>query len=146
MSRRKAIFLMLFILITVFIFKNSAKDAVESTIQSDSLVGWVIEHFSFLFKDRGEATYYVRKFAHFTEFFAQSAALSGAIFSVKYYKNFIYVLFAGFCTACVDEYIQLFFEGRSGQISDVFVDFSGTILSVICFMILWLVVFKKAGK
>lgn len=146
MSRRKVVFIILFVLITWFIFANSAKDAVESTAQSDSLVGWVIDNMAFLFKDRGVATHYVRKFAHFAEFFAQGLAVSGALFSVKYYKSFIYVLLTGFCTACIDEHIQLFFEGRSAQISDVFVDFSGTILSVICFMILWLVVFKKAGK
>ena len=137
---------MLFVLITGFIFANSAKDATQSTIQSDSLVGWVIENMSFLFKDRSTATHYVRKFAHFAEFFAQGVAFSGVIFSLKFYKNFIYVLLTGFCTACVDEFIQLFSEGRSAQISDVFVDFSGTVLSVICFMILWFFYYKKAGK
>ena len=110
------------------------------------MVGWVIDNMAFLFKDRGMATHYVRKFAHFAEFFAQGAALSGAIFSVKYYKNFIYVLLTGLFTACIDEHIQLFFEGRSAQISDVFVDFSGTALSVIFVFILWIFLFKKAGK
>ena len=145
MKKRNVIFTILFLLITIFIFTNSAKTADSSSEQSSSLVDWAINNLSFFFKDRSTATYYVRKFAHFSEFFVQGAFLSGALFSVKYHKHFIYVLFAGLLTACIDEYIQLFFPGRSGEVGDIFIDFGGTCLAVAVFMISWYLI-KKAGK
>lgn len=145
MKKRKIIFAFIFAVITIFIFKNSAKTAVESTIQSDSWVNLFINNLSFIFKDEDIATVFVRKLAHFTEFFLQGAALSGCIFSLNYHKSFIYVLFTGLFTGCVDEYIQLFFNGRGSMVSDIFIDFSGTCCSVLIFILFWYF-FKKAGR
>lgn len=145
MKKRSIICAFIFAVITVFIFKNSAKSALESSEQSGFFVDFVINNISFIFKSTDMATTIIRKLAHFTEFFIQGAALCGCIFSEKFNKNFIYVLFTGLLTACIDEYIQLFFEGRGSQVSDIFIDFSGTLLSVLVFMLLWYFI-KKAGK
>ena len=145
MKRRNIIFIVLFLMVTIFIFTNSAKNADSSTEQSSSFVDWAINNLSFFFKDRSTATHYVRKIAHVTEFFLQGVLLSGALFSVKYHKHFIYVLFTGLLTACIDEYIQLFFPGRSGEVGDIFIDFSGTFIAASIFMIWWYFI-KKVGR
>ena len=74
----------------------------------------------------------VRKLAHFTEFF-----LLGVLWYVIYMKYFnkakliIVVLIHGLLSAIADETIQLFVDGRSGEIGDVLIDFSGVILASI---------------
>ena len=74
----------------------------------------------------------VRKLAHFTEFF-----LLGVLWYVIYMKYFnkakliIVVLIHGLLSAIADETIQLFVDGRSGEIRDVLIDFSGVILASI---------------
>ncbi len=133
MKKCKIIFYILFIAVTLFIFANSAKPAVESSQQSGFLVRLFMEVFSI--ENRDVATVIVRKAAHIAEFFAQGAFLSAALFD-SFRKNYIYVLFAGLFTAATDEFIQLFFEGRAGMIEDVFVDFSGTALAVLAAFIL----------
>ena len=78
-------------------------------------------------------THVVRKAAHFTEFAAQAGCLG--LFFILYFKKLydkiIYILFTGLFSACIDEFIQLFPVGRSSQVSDVFVDFSGTAAAVL---------------
>lgn len=145
MKKRNVLFVILYLLTTFFIFKNSAKSAQSSTVQSGFFVQFAMDRLSFLFNDVQTATHYVRKAAHFAEFFAQGAFLSAALFSTGYHKRFIYVLFSGLLTACTDEYIQLFFEGRGSMVSDIFIDFSGTCAAAAGFMVLWYLI-KKAGR
>ena len=68
----------------------------------------------------------VRKCAHFAEFFIHSLLLCGC-FSGSIKDKFKYVLLSGLLTACTDEFLQLFFEGRGCQLRDVFIDLSGTL-------------------
>ena len=144
MKRKNIIFLLLFIISTIFIFKNSAKPASESTVQSSFFVDWVINNFSMLFKNRDVTTVFIRKLAHFAEFFMQSSFLSLTVFSEKYHKSVIYILFTGLLTACTDEFIQLFFNGRGSMVSDIFIDFSGTCFSVLFFIFAFIIL--KRGK
>lgn len=139
----KIIFAFLFILMTVFIWNNSAKDAIESTNQSSGFVKFFLK--SGICSDTDTATVIVRKLAHLTEFFMQSAFLSVCLFK-DFPKKLIYVLFSGLLTACVDEFIQSFFEGRGSLVSDVFIDFSGTVFCVIIFVLLWLLIKKFTEK
>ncbi len=145
-NKRKIIFYTLFLLVTVYIFKNSLEVAKVSDKKSMFLVDFLINNFSFIFKDADITNAIIRKTAHFAEFFIQSAFLSIAIFSFNYHKNVIYVLFTGLLTACTDEFIQLFVNGRAGMVSDIFIDFSGTLFSVIIFMIFWFIIEKRRKK
>ena len=81
----------------------------------------------------------VRKTAHVINFFIL-AFLHGMLFFSCSRKNFHTVLSTlcmGFCGAVIDEATQLFVAGRSAQVSDVFVDFSGTVLGCILFVFLY---------
>lgn len=139
----RIIFAFLFILITAFIWKNSAKDAVESTNQSSGFVSFFMS--LGICNDKDMATVIVRKLAHFTEFFLQGAFLSVCLFE-DFPKLLIYVLFSGLFTAATDEFIQLFYEGRGSLVSDIFIDFSGTVFCVIVFMLLWFLTKEFAKK
>ena len=58
-------------------------------------------------------------------------------FSFNKTKPYIYsinILFTGLLTAVIDETIQLHVPGRSGQVSDVLIDFSGCITGAIFVM------------
>lgn len=141
------IFLGLFFIITCFIFFNSSRDAALSTEQSSRLVNAVkntIEYFGG--KPNTDAvTFGVRKAAHFIEF-ATHAGCLGLFFmfvAEEFFDKIIYILFAGLLTACIDEFIQLFPAGRSSQVSDVFVDFSGTVTAVLICIFIYIIMNKR---
>lgn len=72
----------------------------------------------------------VRKTAHVINFFILAFLHGLLFFSNSYNKKYTVLLtfLMGLCGAVIDEITQLFVQGRSCSISDVFVDFSGTIL------------------
>lgn len=142
MKKKNIIFTVIFLAVTVFIFTNSAKDAVISSEQSSFFALFLINNFPFILNDYDTAVVVIRKLAHFTEFFLQGISFSGIFPGYKYCKNIIYVLFIGLFSACIDEFIQLFFEGRAGMVIDIFIDFGGTVLSVIIYALL-LFLYKK---
>lgn len=76
----------------------------------------------------------VRKTAHFTEFFL--LGVFWYIIYAKYFKSVKLigvVLIHGFFTAVLDETVQLFVDGRSGEVLDVFIDFFGVLFA--CFIV-----------
>ena len=146
LKRRKIIFFILSFLVTVFIFKNSLEVASASDKKSMFFVDFLINNFSFIFKNEVITNSIIRKVAHFLEFFTQGCFLSAAIFSLNYNKNAIYVLFSGLLTACTDEFIQLFVEGRAGMVSDIFIDFFGTLAAVIIFVVVWFILEKRRKR
>ncbi|MBE7015385.1 MAG: VanZ family protein [Ruminococcaceae bacterium] len=124
---KKVVFRILTVLATAFIFSNSLKTAESSAQSSGNLVkifDWFLGLFAY-HPDINTLQNIVRKTAHFLEFSLQGFLLCGS-FSGKFKEKTVYVLFFGLLTACVDEYLQLFFEGRGSQIQDVFIDFAGT--------------------
>ena len=129
--KRKTLFAILAVLMTAFIFYNSAQPAAESAKTSGRITESLLSLFLYFGFDINAELLEViiRKTAHITEFFVQSVFIANS-FSARYRKRIVYVLFLGLLTACTDEYIQLFFDGRGGQISDIFIDFGGTALGM----------------
>ena len=126
--KKRYIYIILTILMTAFIFWNSSKPAVESTKDSNVFVSYF---FTLLARFGVKPDYslmdtVVRKTAHVAEFALHAALLAGC-FGGRMKKRLIYIFFFGLMTACVDEYIQLFPEGRAGLVSDIFIDFTGTL-------------------
>lgn len=83
--------------------------------------------------------FFIRKLAHFSEYFILY------ILTYECFKEYncpkLIVVSVLFCVlyASFDEFHQLFVDGRCGQLSDVMIDSSGSIVS--CF--LWRLVKKK---
>lgn len=77
----------------------------------------------------------LRKVAHFVEFFVLGICLTGAF---RYAGRFILLkpLAFGLLTALCDETLQLFVRGRSGRISDIWLDLFGVVCGT---LITWLI-------
>lgn len=127
-NRSRVIWLTLSVVCVFLIWGNSLQPAAQSSHSSN----WVTESLqkiaAVLFGNgKWITTHLVRKTAHFVEY-----ALLGALFC-KTWSVFIErkahavwaSLLSAFLVASADETIQLFVEGRSGQISDVLLDFCG---------------------
>ena len=145
MKNKKIILLRNFIIILIciwmrLVFNFSAQNANESS----NLSLWVA---SLITKDTDFQLVlepYIRKIAHFSEY-----AIGGglylslfATFKIKEEKQILFASIIGFLYAISDEFHQLFIEGRSGQIKDVFIDALGVITgALIIFTIIK--IFKK---
>lgn len=79
-----------------------------------------------------EYHYYVRKIAHFTEYFLLAVTVAFPLY-VYGMRGIWLVIFAGaFCIgfACLDEYHQSFVAGRTPGKKDVIIDSCGVILGI----------------
>ena len=77
--------------------------------------------------------YYVRKNAHFFQYFIFSIFLCAAIRDFKLYKTseIFIVLFLMLFFPVMDEFIQKFVPGRTSAVLDIVIDFSGGTLAMI---------------
>lgn len=133
MKKRTYLFLFMSVLMTVFIFRNSAKTSVESGEASGKVLELVMFFFPFAGKlaDADTITHIIRKTAHFTEFFCQGLFFCGTFLfdRKKNVEKVVCVLFCGLLTACADELLQHFVQGRSDEVVDIWIDFAGTLLA-----------------
>lgn len=152
------------ILYIMFIYSNSMRPAVQSSAESGSVlrllqnlaesvgiaVPWLTEHI-------------VRKCAHFIEYTGLGILLRQSASYIKWnrsvpesmetltaleertlgwrkkeIRSFIFLelhRIAIFAVPFVDETIQLFTEGRSGQISDVWLDMAGVLTGTVLYLV-----------
>lgn len=74
----------------------------------------------------------IRKLAHMAEYAMLGffLMLSLRVYTVSFIRHISWPLYIGLTTAVTDETIQTFVSGRSGQISDVWVDTAGLWLGI----------------
>lgn len=136
-------------LMICFAFYHSAMPAYESTEESEGLLYFIINFFSGLGISVELTDQIIRKAAHFSEYFLIGGLMLTCAYSLdrfKTYRFIIQVLFFGLLSAVIDETIQLFSIGRSGQISDVLLDFSGVIAGAGIMLLFWFIVVKIKHK
>ena len=63
-----------------------------------------------------------------------------------YFKNILIALLASILYAVTDEIHQLFVLGRAGQLIDVFIDTTGSIVGVFIFNVLHKITFHRRKK
>lgn len=126
---RCRVFTVLAVLWLLVIWGQSMLPAEQSKGESGSLLlivqqvlPWMTEHL-------------LRKAAHFTEYAILGALCFCAFrFSCRYHLPA--VLLCGMAAALTDETIQLFVPGRSGQVSDVWLDFAGYLCAaLVCLLV-----------
>ena len=80
----------------------------------------------------------VRKLAHFCEYMLEGflLMLCMRVYTRQYVWHISVPMLGGVLTALTDETIQLFVPGRSGQVTDVWIDFSGVMTGLIVGLIL----------
>ena len=142
--KKQRLYIIATVFVTLFIFGNSMLSAELSTILSDFVVNLLRGGAG---ADSGntdisQLVVIVRKTAHILEFALQGFLLAGC-FSKPFKKRTVYTLFFGLITACTDEFIQLFSEGRAAMIQDVGFDFSGTVIGLLIFFSLYSLKHRK---
>ena len=147
-KRFKIIMFVLTFCLIAFAFIHSSMPADISGEESESVMLFLQGIFDFFGFSAELTDHIVRKAAHFTEYTAIGSMLMCCAYSFnrfRPYKYYVYMLFAGLATAVCDETIQLNVVGRSGQIVDVLIDFSGVITGTLI-MLLAFTIYKRIRK
>ena len=119
--KRRRVFRALTIFWMLFIWLQSVLSAALSSMESGFLLALVQHIFPWV------TEYMLRKAAHFTEYAILGALLFGAMRAEGRPRLGAFQTALGLLTAMADETIQLFSAGRSGQITDVWIDFAGVV-------------------
>ena len=142
-DKLKAIILIILLLCVVaFIFMHSLTPATLSAEESGAVTDWLSKLIPFQLTD-----HIVRKLAHFIEYSVLGFVTSFTVYSFfkKPTGGISVKLFITLFTAVIDETIQLGVPGRSGQVTDVLLDFSGAVTGIVVstLVILGFLLYKK---
>lgn len=107
-----------------FIFGRSLQPADQSSQESASVLALIHQIIPFM------SMHFLRKAAHFGEFFVLGALLF-TTFRVFEKQALLLPAVIGAGVAVTDELLQLISPGRSCQISDMLLDFSGALVGVL---------------
>ena len=113
------------------IWGHSLQPAVVSDNESGKWLEVLSKVFTFLNNENG--MFMVRKAAHFTEYgiLGVLLALELANFVKGWLRRFFEPLALALSAAFIDETIQLFVEGRSGQVVDILIDLAVAALGIL---------------
>ena len=118
------------------IFSFSLQSGDESGALSGGIVAWFVGlFFPDDFTHIELVHFLVRKAAHFTEYFILGVLLSLNVREAKWRRVLFAPWLMGTVVACCDETIQLFSDGRAGQITDVMLDSSGVLTGCVVLML-----------
>lgn len=120
-----------------FIFSNSMAVAEVSNQASGGVREWlraVLGRIGLQGAANLLTDHLVRKLAHFAEYMLLGfwLMLCLRVYTRRFIRHISWPVLFGLLTALADETIQLFSEGRSGQISDVWLDFGGMLAGLLC--------------
>ena len=112
-----------------FSLSRSMKPAAVSSSES----GWVLNLVRAVFPFA--TMHLVRKAAHFIEYFVLGI-LHDAVWRTACKSNLLVPILAGLFVAAADELLQRSIPGRSGQLSDVVLDFCGVLAACLLMRLL----------
>ena len=124
-----------------FIFSNSLQIAEVSESSSGRVLGLmqgVLRRLGLPGAADRLTMHIVRKLAHFSEYMLEGFLLMLClrVYTRHFFKHVSWPILGGLLTALTDETIQLFVPGRSGQVTDVWIDFSGVLTGLVVGLIL----------
>ena len=129
-----------YVLMLAFIWGNSLVPADGSSAMSGGVLEAIQSALTALFGASPEwlTEHVVRKCAHFTEYFALGLVSTNLVrgylgkkpgLAGKLWPQLLLVV----PIPIIDETIQLFSDGRSGQLTDVLLDLAGSVLALLVF-------------
>ena len=122
----RILFTLALIWAVVFIFSNSMEVAQVSSAHSNEVLALVNPILAKV--NLGPLTsHQIRKLAHFAEYTLLGflAMLCLRVYTRRFVRHISWPLLFGLLVANTDETIQLLMAGRSSQLTDVLIDFSG---------------------
>ncbi len=125
-----------------YIFSNSLTPAEQSSEKSQGVLETVEEIIHKYDEDVELSHHFVRKAAHFIEFFVLGVllSLSGTVWSSSLSRLMLHSAAAGLIIALIDETLQLFVKGRDSSVVDVWLDFSAVIVAHLLFFVFVIIV------
>lgn len=137
-----------------FIFSNSMAVADVSSVSSGrvlQLLQAVLRRLEMPGLAQRLTMHLVRKLAHFCEYLLEGflLMLCMRVYSRHPLRHITVPMLAGVLTALTDETIQLFSEGRSSQVTDVWLDSAGVLVGILIalvFMALCRMLFHRCNK
>ena len=137
----RVIFIFALIGCIVFIFSNSLQIADVSEGASGRVLGilqGILRHLGLPGAADRLTMHIVRKLAHFCEYLLEGFLLMLClrVYTRHFFKHVSWPILGGLLTALTDETIQLFVPGRSGQVTDIWIDFSGVMTGLLVGLIL----------
>lgn len=130
----KKILLILVILWHSLIFFQSSLSGDTSSLQSGFIVDVIYPFLNGLGLNLSitEVSFYIRKLAHFTEYFILGLILYAFYRNhIKSHRLELIVILHGIIVACLDETLQTFIINRSGEVRDVLIDTLGVISAIL---------------
>ncbi len=146
------------VMVMAMIFYFSSENADESTETSNGVTAFVLKilkpDFDSLSREEkaaffASASHYVRKAAHFTEYFLLGLFSSLLVFSIVKASGkrmgalFIIPPVFSLLYAVIDESHQTMVGGRAGQMTDVLLDTAGAVLATLIVFFIYLLVGKR---
>ena len=140
--KKQKILLVLIVLTLCFIWGNSLMPATFS----GAISGWAKNVLNAILGDMGNSGMsgdgVLRKIAHASEF-AVLGVLLTLLMEEECKTKLSFLVLYGLGVAFVDETIQLFVDGRSGQIQDVWIDLAGFVVGVAIVGAILLLVYSR---
>lgn len=140
---------LLLVAYVMFIFSNSLTPAVQSSAESGFVLQYVHRAlYAAGLKAPWLTEHVIRKSAHFAEYTLLGLLLFQSLNhmnigrALRRQLHTLLIFFIPF----VDETLQLFTEGRSGQISDVWLDMSGVLAGSILYLCICFLISGKAER
>ena len=132
----RVIFTLALIGCIAFIFSNSMKIASVSTVSSSrvlTLLQAALRRLGHPALAQRLTDHIVRKMAHFCEYMLEGFLLTLClrVYTRRFVRHISWPILGGLLTALTDETIQMFSDGRSSQITDVWLDFSGVLTGIL---------------
>lgn len=119
----------------IFIFYMSQKNGNDSNSLSSNLAN-LMKSLGLNVISKLDLNYIIRKIAHFSEYFILYIIVVRVIGIYKNYRQAIkYSILCIFAYACLDEFHQLFINGRSSSFSDVLIDILGGLLALFVYLL-----------
>lgn len=124
-----------------FIFHNSLEAGTISSARSQAVMRYmnaVLERIGL----GPLSEHSVRKLAHFAEYCLEGLLLTLClrVYTARFVRHISWPLLGGLLTAVTDETIQKYISGRSSQLTDVWIDFSGVVAGMLVSLVLLLIV------
>ena len=137
----RVIFTLALIGCIAFIFSNSMKIASVSTVSSGrvlTLLQAALRRLGHPALAQRLTDHIVRKLAHFCEYMLEGflLMLCMRVYSRHPLRHITVPMLGGVLPALTDETIQLFSDGRSGQVTDVWLDSAGAMTGILAALVL----------
>lgn len=131
------------LIMMIVIFSFSQQNGVQSTGISYQIHFWLLNHLHIWISE-----FIIRKAAHMSEYALLSLTFLYAFyhFDLSVRKYYLFSFICTFIYACSDEFHQFFINGRSAQITDIFIDSTGAIIILTIFYIIQKKLFSSSKE